>query len=45
MCVKVFSERRSDMKLAIGMIAVTIIGIGFCVAALKNKLPAKKHMA
>lgn len=33
------------MKLVIGMIAVTVIGIGFCVAALKDKLPARKYMA
>lgn len=30
------------MKLMLGLMAVTVIGIGFCVAALKNKFSVKK---
>lgn len=32
------------MKVMIGLMAVTVIGIGFCVAALKNKVSAKRDM-
>lgn len=32
------------MKLMLGLMAVTVIGIGFCIAALKNKFPARKTM-
>lgn len=30
------------MKLMLGLMAVTVIGIGFCIAALKNKVSVKK---
>ncbi len=32
------------MKVVIGIMAVTIIAIGFCGAALKSLLPAKKTL-
>lgn len=42
-CMIVFKERRISMKYIVGLMVVTVIGIGFCGAALKSKLPARKH--
>lgn len=33
------------MKYIIGLMVVTIVGIGFCGAAIKDKLPKRRHTA